>query len=524
MAYDASVYPYDAVVRITDTIGGQSWQGSGVLISPDEVLTASHVLYIEGTGSATNITVTPGYSPTSLPYGSASAANVHYFAIDDADDLITNEQSQNDYALIHLSSPFEDVGTMGVEANFPGGTVNITGYPASAGGAQVTSTQTNTVDPNYTLLDGTSIGAGSSGGPVWVWTASGPEVVGLVSSIGPHGTGYSVQITTSVLNQIEAWVAQDDGSGSGVLTPTDGSEGSDVAPPPRFNAGGNSSDILWQNTNGQTAIWDMSGTNVVGGGSVTPNPGPSWQAVATGDFNDDGHPDILWQNTNGQAAIWEMNGTNLIGGGTVGSNPGPSWKAVGTGDFNGDGHSDILWQNTSGQAAIWEMNGTNVIGGGTVGANPGPSWTEIGTGDFNGDGHSDILWQNADGQAAIWEMNGTNVIGGGLVGPDPGPSWKALGTGDFNGDGHSDILWQNADGQTAIWEMNGTNVIGGGSISPNPGSTWRAVGTGDFGGAGHSDILWQNANGQAAIWELNGINVIGGGTISPNPGPTWRAA
>jgi V8-like Glu-specific endopeptidase len=188
MAYDASVYPYDTVVRVTDTIGGQSWQGSGVLISPDEVLTASHVLYIQGTGSATNITVTPGYSPGSHPYGSASAANIHYFAIDDGADLISNEQSQSDYALIHLSSAF-DVGTMGVEANFSGGTVNITGYPASAGGNQVTSTQTDTVDPHYTLLDGTSIGAGSSGGPVWVRTASGPEVVGLVSSVGPHGTG-----------------------------------------------------------------------------------------------------------------------------------------------------------------------------------------------------------------------------------------------------------------------------------------------------------------------------------------------
>jgi hypothetical protein len=69
-----------------------------------------------------------------------------------------------------------------------------------------------------------------------------------------------------------------------------------------------------------------------------------------------------------------MNGTNVIGGGWVGANPGPSWKAIGTGDFNDDGHSDILWQNTDGQVAIWELNGTNVIGGGNVGANPGPSW------------------------------------------------------------------------------------------------------------------------------------------------------
>ena len=60
----------------------------------------------------------------------------------------------------------------------------------------------------------------------------------------------------------------------------------------------------------------------------------------------------------------------------VGGNPGPSWKAIGTGDFNGDGHSDILWQNTNGQAAIWEMNGTHQLAGGNA---PGwrQSWAEL---------------------------------------------------------------------------------------------------------------------------------------------------
>ena len=98
----------------------------------------------------------------------------------------------------------------------------------------------------------------------------------------------------------------------------------------------------------------------------------------------------------------------------VGANPGPSWQAIGTGDFNDDGHSDILWQNTrrSGRDLGNERDQRNRRWQ-LVGANPGPSWKVIGTGDFNDDGHSDILWQNTNGQAAIWEMNGTNVIGGG---------------------------------------------------------------------------------------------------------------
>ena len=234
--------------------------------------------------------------------------------------------------------------------------------------------------------------------------------------------------------------------------------------------------ILFQSTGGQAALWGMDGTNIVAGGTVSPNPGPAWKTIGTGDFDDDGLPDILWQSASGQAAIWDMDGTSLIGGGAVSSNPGPSWKAIGTGDFNHDGHSDILWQNTGGQVAIWEMNGTAIVGGGAVSANPGPSWKLIGTGDFNDDGRSDLLWQNSSGQVAIWEMNETAIVGGGTVSANPGPNWHAIGTGDFNGDGHSDILFQSTSGQTAVWDMIGTSIVGGGAIAANPGPSWRAVG------------------------------------------------
>jgi hypothetical protein len=82
--------------------------------------------------------------------------------------------------------------------------------------------------------------------------------------------------------------------------------------------------------------------------------------------------------TTGEVSIWEMNGTNVIGGGNVGGAPGTSWQVIGAEDFNDDGKSDILWQNTTaGQAAIWEMNGTNVIGGGNAGGAPGTSWHAV---------------------------------------------------------------------------------------------------------------------------------------------------
>jgi V8-like Glu-specific endopeptidase len=117
MASDPTAYPDATIVFITDTIAGQGWQGSGVLIAPDEVLTASHVVYNSIAGEASDITVTPAYDAGYAPYGSATGTTIHYEAIQDQNETISNAQSQFDFAVIHLSRPFADLGTMGLEAN-----------------------------------------------------------------------------------------------------------------------------------------------------------------------------------------------------------------------------------------------------------------------------------------------------------------------------------------------------------------------------------------------------------------------
>jgi ELWxxDGT repeat protein len=363
-------------------------------------------------------------------------------------------------------------------------------------------------------LSGTGLSPGVGAG---VYTLSGTagaisgelDALTFTPTAGAPGTASTTKFTLSDLSS-----ANGAPTVNGTTTVID----SDTGSPPTIT-----SDIFWQNTDGQASIWDMDGSTLVGGGPVSPNPGPSWTEIGTGDFNKDGHADILWQNAStGQASIWEMNGNSLIDGGPVTPNPGPTWKAVGTGDFTDDGFSDdILWQNTSsGQASIWEMSGNKLNGGGPVSPNPGPAWKAIGTGDFNHDGFSDVLFQNTStGQVSIWEMHGNALIGGGPVSPNPGPAWRAVGTGDFNHDGFSDILFQNASsGQVSIWEMHGNTLMGGGPVSPNPGLSWHAIGT-----DGGSDILLQNTSGQASIWEMSGNTLVGGGPVSSNPGTSWRA-
>ena len=206
---DAAAFPLSAVVRITDQIGGATWQGAGVPIAPDEILTASHVVHQTDLGTATNISVAPGSDGGAEPFRHVAGPVTHFTPIESTNDRISKADAQKDYAMIHLAAPMSGPGVMGMTANFAGGSVHVTGYPSSAKGAMVDSTQAVTVNPDYTLLNGSWIGGGSSGRPVWTYVADGtPSVVGRVST-HTGSVGNFTQITAPVLNQIRAWVQQD---------------------------------------------------------------------------------------------------------------------------------------------------------------------------------------------------------------------------------------------------------------------------------------------------------------------------
>ena len=158
----------------------------------------------------------------------------------------------------------------------------------------------------------------------------------------------------------------------------------------------------------------MNGTTVLNPNSsfVASVPG-QWAIVGQRDFNGDGKADLLWRDTTGNVAIWEMNGTAVLNANSsfVANVSTPQWSIVGTGDFNADAKGDLLWQDKSGNVAIWEMNGTAILNqNSSFVANVPGQWSIKGTGDFNGDGKTDILWQDTSGNVAIWEMNGTSIL------------------------------------------------------------------------------------------------------------------
>jgi V8-like Glu-specific endopeptidase len=211
MSFSASA-PFNGVVYITDSLGGEDIQASGVLIAHDLVLTAAHAVYEAGVGTATNIVVSPGYDQGIAPFGSAYALSYSYNPVADYGDEETLATSQDDFALIKLGTSFAAATVFDLGSNFPGGVAYVSGYPASANGAQESPAQTISLVPGYSILQGLTLGAGSSGGPVWTPSANGTPVVDGLVSTGGDGIGYNVQLTTTAVTEIEGWVAQDEAS------------------------------------------------------------------------------------------------------------------------------------------------------------------------------------------------------------------------------------------------------------------------------------------------------------------------
>ncbi len=301
-----------------------------------------------------------------------------------------------------------------------------------------------------------------------------------------------------------------------------------------FNSTG-TADILWRNSSGALADWDIEGGAIDNGGLLTSNgaavtPDPSWSVAGISDFNGDHKADVLWRNSSsGLLADWFMNGSQITNRGVLNINgtpitPDASWSVAGIGDLNGDGISDLLWRNASGSTAAWIMNGSSIVNSGFLNVNdtviaPDSSWSVAGMGDFNGDKFSDLLWRNSvTGELAEWQLHSAAIIGAahvnsGGVGLRPDASWSMAGVGDFNGDGDADMLWRNSNGTVAEWLMNGAAVTDGSAITYNGSAVniaanWNVVEIGDFNGDGNSDILWRDSNtGRLDEWLMSG-NVL----------------
>ena len=278
-----------------------------------------------------------------------------------------------------------------------------------------------------------------------------------------------------------------------------------------FNGDGKS-DILWNDTSGDVALWTMNGGQVAQTGGLG-NVGSAWSVVAQRDFAA-GDADILWRDTSGDLAMWFMHGLTISSTASLG-NVSTNWTVFGASGYSGSDIGEIFWRDTAGDLAVWIMNGAQLVSTASLGNVP-TSWTVAGA-----DGGGDIFWRDTAGDLAVWQVRGPQLVQSAGLGTVPG-NWVIAGLGDFNGDGATDILWRDTNtGTVAIWFLTSTFAVQSiASLGVVP-STWTVAQTGDYNGDGKSDILWTDTAGDVAMWIMNGATVSSSIGVS-NVGPSWQ--
>lgn len=247
--------------------------------------------------------------------------------------------------------------------------------------------------------------------------------------------------------------------------------------------------------------------------------GISPRTILTDDFDRDGHADLAVTNAAGSSST----GISLFlgnGDGTLGTaehfGP-PDARDVATGDFDENGHPDlVLTVRDSRDLAVLLGNGDGSFQAASY-CDAGPDPTGIETGDFDEDGHTDVVVTNGNSNELVV------LLGNGDGTFQPALSYAAgyapyhIGTGDFNEDGHTDVAVQPADsfvrehrpGETyAIWALLGNGdgtfqpalnyytegdalvgvFIGTPGMEPGYFVGREDVTTGDFNGDGYTDV------------------------------------
>lgn len=187
---DRTAAPYRSICYIIcEWSDGTSMRASGVVVGPNDVLTAHHVVYDAQRGYATRISVIPGADTT--PYSAPLGTWSNVTSIDarspnwdvDGDRLLWEFESQYDMALLGLGSRIGDV-TGWLTPSAWGSTYSATlaGYPARGTGLMATTTSATPQSSAAVFNAMAALGPGASGSPMLRTTASGTQVVGILSA------------------------------------------------------------------------------------------------------------------------------------------------------------------------------------------------------------------------------------------------------------------------------------------------------------------------------------------------------
>jgi V8-like Glu-specific endopeptidase len=196
-------FPWCTCGRVETAAG---W-GSGVMIGPRHLMTASHAINWGPNNTAGWVKFTPLQFDTSEPFGSAWATTIYWWQQVNGSDGVSSNEAAFDYVVCVLDRRLGDatgwMGSRGYSSSWNGGAywAHI-GYPSDLGGGSrpifhgngaidSTTSESTSGRSSFRMMHRNDYWPGQSGGPAFGWWDGEPwpRVVGIYSAVNGGGPG-----------------------------------------------------------------------------------------------------------------------------------------------------------------------------------------------------------------------------------------------------------------------------------------------------------------------------------------------